>query len=261
VPPASLTAFEAKRRLSKSWKKNATVSIGSKFNLLALGIPIVGLLILLGLIYLYAPSLTQASLVLVGGFLALDGVVWNRLRSHLGTKLLEVWDHYLKEINYDVGGIVRGGSYYFPIQGLRQKIDWVSKYGKYGVVRLYPRKLVKLELVPRLLKAGEEFNSKLDKFLATTTVEGYKVERYFAFDRWGLRKIPPDQIKGLDASQVVTQKTILDELDKTKKQEIDGIIESWKEPFNLARALVSILDRFSSENGIMPPKPDNPFDR
>ncbi len=57
------------------------VSIGSKFNILALGIPIAGLLILL-----------------VGGFLALDGVVWNRLRSQLDTKMHEVWDSYLKPI-------------------------------------------------------------------------------------------------------------------------------------------------------------------
>ncbi len=238
------------------------MSIGSKFNLLALGIPVVGLLILLGLIYRYAPSLTQAFLVLVGGFLALDGVVWSRLRSHLSTKMLEVWDHYLKPINDNVGGTVRGGSYYFPNQdtSLARKIDWLSIYGKYGSIKLYPKVLAKRRLIPRLLTAGEEFNSKLDKFLTSANAEGHKVERYYAFDRWGIRKISPDQWKGLDQTQCLSQKMVLDLLDKTKKQEIAAITESWREAFSLAWEIVSLLDRFNSENGIMPPKPANPFE-
>jgi hypothetical protein len=38
--------------------------------------------------------------------------------------------------------------------------------------------------------------------------------------------------------------------DKPKK-----LIGSWKEPFKLAKQITSILDKFSSENGIMPPRP------
>ena len=238
------------------------MSIGSKFNLLALGTPVAGLLVLLGLIYLYAPSLTQAFLVLVGGFLALDGVVWNRLRSHLNTKMVEVWEHYLKPIRDGTIGPTIGAAYFFPDKGvgLEEKVEWVSKYGEYGPIKLYPSKLVKLKLVPRLLKAGEVFNSKLNTLLETNKAEGQEVHLYYAFDHWNMRKIPADQVKGLDPKFSASQKIILDALDKTKKQEIDAIAQVWQAPFTLAKEIVSILNAFSFENSIMSPKPTNPFE-
>src|SRR5712664_1579592 len=109
------------------------LSIGSKFNLLALGIPIVGLLILLGLIAVFASSLLQASLVIVAGFLALDGVVWNRLRTQVETKMHNVWDNYLKPIRDREAEVALGLAYFFPDYGwgLGPKMEWVLKYGKY----------------------------------------------------------------------------------------------------------------------------------
>jgi len=177
------------------------------------------------------------------------------LRSHLSTKMLEVWDHYLKEIKYAVAGAVIGGDHFFQLQGLREKIDWVSKYGKYGLVRLYPNKVVKLKLVSGYLKAGEEFNSKLNQFLATATSENYQIQLYYAFDRWGLRKIPLDQWKHLGGVDVGLQKVVLDVVGEKKKDEIKGLIESWDKAFSVAKQIVSTLEAFSSENGIMPPKP------
>jgi len=238
------------------------VSIGSKFNLVALGIPVAGLLVLLGLIYLYAPSLTQAFLVLVAGFIALDGVVWNRLRSHLNTKMIEVWEHYIKPIRDGTIGPTIGAAYFFPEKsvGLEEKVEWVAKYGRYGPIKLYPSKLVKLRLVSKLLKAGEIFNSKLNMLLESIKAEGYEVHLYYAFDRWNLRKIPPEQVKGLDQKFSASQKVILDALDKIKKQEIDAIAQAWQEPFTLAKEIVSTLNAFSFENSIMPPKPTNPFE-
>ena len=75
------------------------MSIGTKFNLVALGVPVAALLVLLGLIYWLASNLLQPSLVLVGGFVALDGVVWNRLRTQVETKMHNVWDNYLRPIS------------------------------------------------------------------------------------------------------------------------------------------------------------------
>ena len=120
------------------------VSIGSKFNLLALGIPIVGLLILLELISVYASSLLQAFLVLVAGFLALDGVVWNRLRTQVETKMHNVWDNYLRRISDSIATVGVGEGYFYPrkYEGLDSKMDWVSRYAKYGSLKLYPTKLV-----------------------------------------------------------------------------------------------------------------------
>ncbi len=238
------------------------MSIGSKFNLMALGIPIVGLLILLGLIYVYAPSVIQAFLVLVGGFLALDGVVWNKLRSQLETKTHQVWDNYLKPIRDTVGEVVVS-AYFFPdrTRGLESKTEWVSKYGKYGLVRLYPNTLVKLKLVPTLLTTGEDFNSKLNLIWDDAKANGLEISIfYYAFDRWGLRKIPPEHTKGLPSLVLVKQDNYLATLDKTKKKEIADLTQSWKRAFGLADQIVSLLDRFSSENGIMPPKPTNPFE-
>ena len=219
-------------------------------------------MVLLGLVYVYAPSLTQGFLFLIGVFLALDGVVWNRLRSHLNTKMLEVWEHYLKPIRDGITGPTVGAGYFFADRsvGLEQTTDWLAKYGKYGPFKLYPGKLVKLKLVPKLLAAGEGFNSKLTKFVETTKVEGYNVHLYYAFDHWGIRKIPADQWKGLDRKESESQKNTLEALDKTKKEEIDAITKSWQEPFSLAEEIISLLEKFSSENGIMPPKPGNPFE-
>jgi hypothetical protein len=241
------------------------MSIGSKFNLVALGIPVAILLAILGLIYWLAPNLFQPSLVLVGGFVALDGVVWNRLRSHLETKMHQVWDNYLKPIRDRVGEVVVGSSFFFPDHGwgLEQKVDWLSKWGKYGPLKLYPTKLVKLKLVSRLLPAGDYFNSELKRFLSEASsglvIDGVHLELYHAFDRWGFRKIPLDQIIGLDSSVVSQQKIILDGLDRNMKKEIADLTQSWDKTFPLAKQIISLLDRFTSENAIMSPQFKNPF--
>ncbi len=238
------------------------MSIGSKFNLVALGIPVAILLAILGLIYWLASNLFQPSLVLVGGFVALDGVVWNRLRSHLETKMHDVWDHYLKRISECATTVGVGEGYYFPrkYEGLDSKIDWVSRYAKYGRLKLYPTKLVKEKLVTQMLKLGENFNSKLDQILADSRGGNFELNIYYAFDHWGLRKIPTDQPPRLAPLELTKQKLYLEGLDKSKKQEVTELIEAWKEPFRLSKQIASILDKFSSENGIMPPKPPgNPF--
>ena len=74
-----------------------------------------------------------------------------------------------------------------------------------------------------------------------------------------LNQIPADQIPRLSPSDTMKQNQYLEGLDKEKKQEVAALIDAWKEPFNLAKQIVSILDKFSSENGIMPPKAGNPF--
>jgi len=55
------------------------------------------------------------------------------------------------------------------------------------------------------------------------------------------------------------QTLYLEALDKGEKQEVTELIEAWKEPFRLAGQIATILDKFSSENGIMPPKVGNTF--
>ena len=233
------------------------MSIGSKFNLLALGIPIVALLVLLGLISVYASSLLQAFLVLVGGFLALDGVIWNRLRTQVDTKMHNVWENYLGRIRDTVTFVGIGEGYYFPrnYDKLDDKLDWVSHYGKYGPLKLYPTKLVKEKLVTQMLMLGETFNSKFDKIQADSRTGGFELNIYYAFDYWGLRKRPADQPPRLTPMDEMNQKLYLERLDENKKQEVTELIGVWKEPFSLCKQIASILDKFSSENGIMPPKP------
>ena len=87
--------------------------------------------------------------------------------------------------------------------------------------------LVKQKLVSNLLTIAEDFNPKLNQLYETAKADGLEVHLYFAFDRWGLRKIPADQIKGLDAKLVVAQRTILDTLAGTKK---DRQTNSWPRP-------------------------------
>jgi hypothetical protein len=233
------------------------MSIGTKFNLVALGIPVAVLLTLLGVVYFFAFNLFQSFLVLVGGFLALDGVVWNRLRTQVETKTHNVWDHYLKRISDTATTVGFGEGYYFPrkYEGLDSKMDWVSRYAKYGPLTLYPTKLVKEKSVTQMFSLGENFNSKLDKILADSRGGDFELNIYYAFDHWGLRKMPTEQPPRLSPLELARQKQYLEGLDKNKNQDITQLIEAWKEPFRLSKQIASILDKFSSENGIMPPKP------
>jgi len=144
--------------------------------------PVVVLLTLLGVVYFLAFSLFQSFLVLAGGFLALDGVVWNKLRTQVETKTHNVWDHYLKRISDTATTVGFGEGYYFPrkYEGLDSKIDWVSRYAKYGPLRLYPSKLVKEKLVTQMLKLGDSFNSKLDKILADSRDGNFELNIYLS---------------------------------------------------------------------------------
>jgi len=72
--------------------------------------------------------------------------------------------------------------------------------------------------------------------------------------------MPVDQPPRLAPLELAKQKLYLEALDKGKKQEVTELIEAWKEPFDLSKQIASILDKFSSENGIMPPKVGNTFD-
>ncbi len=159
-----------------------------------------------------------------------------------------------------------GGDYFFPDKksGLQDKIDWVSKYGKYVLLKLFPPKLVKLRLVSELLVSGEGFNSKLSPLWEQIKSDGFDVSiLYYAFDRWGLRKIPQEEQLAYAAHQplkMMNEKAYLDLFDNTRRKEIASLVQSWQKPFGLCQQIVSILDEFSSENGIMLPKPVNPFE-
>ncbi len=230
------------------------MSIGSKFALVSLITPISVILVSLPIAYGFYPNPFLP--ILTAALLSADVLIWRELRATLRARMVQVWTHSLKEIRDRVGEVVVGSTYFFPDNGwgLEDKIEWVTKYGKYGPVRLYPKKLVKLKLVSKLIPAGEDFNSKLKAF----STETKSLDLYYAFDHWGFRKVPPDVIERQGASTLATQKEIHDTLDQTKKQEITELTQSWKKALALAKQIVSILDRFSSENGIMPPNP-TPF--
>jgi hypothetical protein len=166
----------------------------------------------------------------------------------------QVWESYLKPVRDTVSGAVIGSSYFFPHnrEELEVTMNWVARYGKYGPLKLYPAKLIKQRLVSNLLTVADDFNPKLNQLFDAARANGREVHPYFAFDRWGLRKIPLDQVKGLDASLAAAQKTILDTLDATKKEEIATLKGPWEKGLNLSKQIVSILNKFSSENGIIP---------
>jgi len=79
----------------------------------------------------------------------------------------QVWDHYLKPIRDREADVALGLAYFFPDYGwgLGPKMEWVVKYGKYGPIKLYPKGLARH--MPTVVSAGEDFNSRLNDFLAT----------------------------------------------------------------------------------------------
>jgi hypothetical protein len=235
------------------------VSIGSKFAIWTLVLPICLILVVLALAYSLYPN--PFLLALVAALPSAVALVWSQTRTSLRAQVLGVWDHYLKRISECATTVGVGEGYYFPrkYEELDSKIDWVSHYAKYGPLKLYPAKLVKAKLVTQMLRLGDNFNSKLDKSMGDSRVGGFELNVYYAFDHWGLRKIPPDQPPRLEPVELAKQKLYLEALDKGKEQEVTELIEAWKEPFRLAGQIATILDRFSSENGIMPPKVGNSF--
>jgi hypothetical protein len=168
--------------------------------------------------------------------------------------MLDVWDHYLKQISDSTSSLWVGWNVYFPgkTEGLDSKLDEVTHRGKYGPLKLYPTKLVKEKLVTKMLELGESFNSKLEKIQADSRDGGFELNVAYAFDHWGLRKSPRDQPLRILPLEVTKQKLYVEGLDKNKKREITELIESWKEPFNLCTQIARILYKFSSENGIIP---------
>ena len=235
------------------------MSIGSKFAIWTLVLPIC--LILIALAVAYSLYLNPFLLALVAALPSAVAVVWSQTRTSLRAQMLDVWDHYLKRISEGATTVGVGEGYYFPrkYEGLDSKIDWVSSYAKYGPLKLYPTKLVKDKLVTQMLRLGDNFNSKLDKIIGDSRDGSFELNLYYAFDHWGIRKKTVDQPPRLAPLELAKQKLYLEALDKGKKQEITELIEAWKEPFRLAGQIATILDKFSSENGIMPPKITNPF--
>ena len=228
------------------------MSIGSKFAIVALILPICLILVVLAISYSVYPN--PFLLALVAALPSATVFIWRELRSTLQDRMIQVWDNNLKPIRDREAEVALGTAYHFPDYGwgLVPKMEWVVKYGKYGRIKLYPKTLTKN--VPELVSAGEDFNSKLDEFLATTGAINLRPEPYFAFDHWGLRRISPEEMKRQGEPAIVAQKRILDTLDKTKMEEIVRLTHSWERALSLAKQTVSILDRFSSENGIVPPK-------
>jgi hypothetical protein len=233
------------------------VSIGSKFAIVVLILPICLILAVLAVAYSVYPN--PFLLALVAALPSATVFIWRELRTTLRAQMLDVWDRYLKQISdsASTNALWVGWNFYFPgkAHGLDSKLDEATRRGKYLHFKLYPTKLVKEKLVTKMLTLGENFNSKLEKIQADSRGGGFELNVAYAFDHWGLRKAPPDQPLRITPLDLMNQKSYLEGLDKGKKQEVNELVESWKEPLNLSKQIVSILDKFSSENGIMPPKP------
>ena len=235
------------------------MSIGSKFAIAGLVIPIFLIIVGSAVAYYFYP--TPFLIGIVAALTSADVLVWRELRSTLRERIVQVWENYLRPIRDGVNGQIIGSTYNFPDrrEGLEAKVDWVAKYGNYGLLKLYPAKLVKQKLVSNLLTVAEDFNPKLDRICERAKADGLKFHLYYAFDDWGFRKIPLDQIRGLDPALVLAQKTALTTLGGIWKKEIADLAEPWERGLTLSKQIVSILNKFSSENGIMPPKVGNLF--
>jgi hypothetical protein len=170
--------------------------------------------------------------------------------------MFDIWDRYLKQIENSASSRWVGWNVYFPrkTEGLGSKLDEATHRGKYLRLKLYPTKLVKEKLVTKMVELGENFNSKLEKIRTDSRSGDFELNVAYAFDHWGLREIPADELH-ITPLESMKQKLYLEELDKNKKQEVTELIESWNEPFSLSQQISAILYKFSSENGIMPPKP------
>ena len=228
------------------------MSIGSKFAIVVLILPICLILAVLAVVYSVYPN--PFLLALVAALPSATVFIWRETRSTLRAQMLEVWHQYLKQISNSTSSLWVGWSVYFPgkTEGLDSKLDVATLRGKYLRFKLYPTKLVKEKLVTKMLTLGENFNSKLEKIQADSRSGEFELNVAYAFGYWGLRKTPPDQPLRILPLELLKQKVYLEGLDKNKKQEIDELIESWKEPFNLSKQIATILEKFSSENGIMP---------
>jgi hypothetical protein len=141
-------------------------------------------------------------------------------------------------------------------EGLESKMEWVTNHGKYSRFKLYPTKLIKEKMVTKMLGLGYDFNSKLQQTVANSRGGGggFELNVAYAFDHWGLRKAG-DRLANLAAVELMKQNLYLEGLDKEKAREVNDLKQSWKEPFILCKKIAAILDKYSSENGIMPPKP------
>lgn len=228
------------------------MSIGSKFAFWTLILPIC--LILVGLAIAYSVYPNAFLLGLVAALPSATVFIWRELRTTLRTQMLEVWDQNLKQISNSASSLWVGWNVYFPgkTEGLELKLDVATLRGKYGPFKLYPTKLVKEKLVTKMVELGENFNSKLQKIHADSRVGDFELNVAYAFDQWGLRKTPADQPLRILPLELMKQKLYLEGLDKNKRQEVTELIEAWKEPFRLSQQIATILEKFSSQNGIMP---------
>lgn len=233
------------------------VSVGSKFALWALVLPILLVLTVSGIAYILYSN--PFLLALVAALTSAIVLVWGQLRSTVREKTRQLWDTYLRPLNDSFRAVAYREYYLFPEQDSNgSKVDF-SKYGKYGPMRLYPKSLVRKNLLTSALTAGREFNQKLNQFMDKSRADGTELNVYYAFDRWGLRKIIPGQPPRLAPVELNKQNVYLDLLEKTKKQEITSLTQSWEKALKLSKEIISILDKFSSENGMMPPKPPSIF--
>ena len=228
------------------------MSIGSKFAIVGLVIPILVILVGSAIAYYLYPN--PFLIGVVAALTSVDVLVWRELRSTLHERLRQVWDNYLKPVRDSVNGQIIGSTYFFPDrrEEIGDKMNSAVKYGRYGPLKLYPSKLVKRRLVSNLLTVAEDFNPKLTQLYESEKTSGREFHLYYAFDHWGFRKIPPEQTKGLDAKMTLTQNSLLGTLDETKNEEIASLKEPWEKGLSLSKQIVSILNKFSSENGIMP---------
>ena len=165
----------------------------------------------------------------------------------------EVWDHYLKPIGDAVKQTISSPTFYFPANSydLSAKSEWLSKYAKYGTIKLYPTKLVKDRLILTFLKAAEDFNSGLNQLLSASKAEGLTIELYYAFDHWGIRTFSPEERSRVDKTQLESQRAILEQVDANRKDEVTSLVVMWPNLSDRGKQIISILDAFSNENGIM----------
>ncbi len=234
-----------------------SVSIGSKFNLLALGIIIAITLIPLGVVYSYAPSLLPALLVLVTALVASSVAVWNKLYSSVRKELQRVWGYYLLPI-WDFAFAVRDSVSGGPSNEdeVKDKIGRLPKYGNYGAsvlrLKLYPKNLV--ELTNQLFKARQEFEAhrkKINEIMNSLNNELI----VFRDDRFAFRMTSLIELTTASDEQSIRY---LEGLNEKHGSETEAFKQSRKRVIDTFNGVISVLDKFSSQNGINTNRPSFP---
>src|SRR3989454_2465986 len=233
------------------------LSVGLKFALWFL-VAIFFTVVVLGVLYFsYSPPFQQFILVLMAAFPSAETLAWNALRPTMREKLVQVWENYLKPIRDSAEKPFQFNGFHaeYYQKELGKQADFLAKYGKYGPLSLYPKILVKNELVERFVRNGRIFDEKLDQLVAIAKTRGVELNLHIAFHQWGFKPIFENFDTTLTAEGIQNQIDCLKQLERTNREVVLELKKYHEKVVTIGDGITSIVDSFAGKNGIFKSKP------